>query len=61
MGTEGSPLLPKGILANVNKSQWEHAQQPFDEVTHIELPAELVRAARAEEIEHFHTHLFGMS
>ena len=48
-------VLPKGILANVNKSQWGNIQKYFDEVTHIELPAELVRAARTEEIEHFNT------
>ena len=27
----------------------------FDEMTHVELPAELVEAARAEEVEYFNT------
>ena len=39
----------------MNKSQWENVPKYFDEVTHIELPAKLVRAARAEEIEYFNT------
>ena len=42
---------PEGILVNVNKSPWQVVQPYFDEVTHIELLAELVRAARAEYIE----------
>jgi hypothetical protein len=29
MGTEGSPLLPNGILANVNKSQWGKRPKVF--------------------------------
>ncbi len=54
MGTEGSPLLPKGILANVNKFQWGNVQQYFDEVTHIDLPAKLVEASRAEAVSYTH-------
>ena len=43
----------KGIIADVNNSLWGNVQNDFNEVTHIEVPAELVRAARAEEIEYF--------
>jgi hypothetical protein len=39
---------PKGIIANVNSFQREDVQKYFDEVTHVELPARLVREARAE-------------
>ena len=46
---------PKGIIANVNKFQREDAQKHFNEVTHVELPARLVREARAEEIEYINT------
>ena len=46
---------PKGIIANVNRSPREDVQKYFDEVTHVELPARLVREARAEDIENFNT------
>jgi hypothetical protein len=51
----GDLSAPKGIIANINKSQWENVQKYFDEMTHIELPAKLVREARAEELECFNT------
>ena len=46
---------PKGIIASINSSQREDVQKYFDEVTHVELPAKLVREARAEGLEYFNT------
>ena len=43
----------RGILAHVNESQWGSVHKYFDEITHAELPADLVKAARAEYIEYF--------
>ncbi len=37
----------------MRKSQWEDVPKYFDETTHIELPAKLVEAPRAEELEYF--------
>ena len=44
---------PKRILASTTGGQWASATRYFDEVTHVELPAALVKAARAEEVEYF--------
>ncbi len=33
----------------------EDVQKYFDEVTHVELPAKLVKEARAEELDYFNT------
>ena len=52
-GLKGSEL--KGIIASVNSSRREDGQKYFDEVTHVELPAKLVKEARAEELEYFNT------
>ena len=52
-GTKGSE--PKGIIANINSFRREDVQKYFDEVTHVELPAKLVKEARAEELEYFNT------
>ena len=46
---------PKGIIANANSFQREDVQKYFDEVTHAELPARLVREARAEELDYFNS------
>ena len=46
---------PKGIIANGNRFQQENVQRYFSEMTHVELPARLVREARAEELEYFNT------
>ena len=46
---------PKGIIANTNSFQREDVQKYFDEVTHVELPAKLVREARAEDLEYFNS------
>ena len=46
---------PKGSIANMNSFRREDVQKYFDDVTHVELPAKLVKEARAEELEHFNT------
>ena len=48
-------LAPRGILASTTVGNWRERTKYFDEVTHVELPAELVEAARAEEVEYLHT------
>ena len=52
-GGEGNE--PKGIIASMNSFRREDVQKYFDEVTHVELPAKLVKEARAEELEYFNT------
>ena len=47
-GLKGSE--PKGIIASMNSFRREDVQKYFDDVTHVELPAKLVREARAEEL-----------
>ncbi len=54
-GRDAPDPEPKGILASVNNFRREDVQKFFDEVTHVELPAKLVREARAEELEYFNT------
>ena len=44
-----------GIIANIGGPRREDVQKCFDEVTHVELPAKLVREARAEGLEYFNT------
>ena len=39
----------------MNSFRREDVQKYFDEVTHVELPAKLVKEARAEELEYFNT------
>jgi len=39
---------PKGIIASMNSFRREDVQKYFDEVTHVELPAKVVKEARAE-------------
>ena len=46
---------PGGVIASVNSFRREDVQKYFDEVTHVELPARLVKEARAEELEYFNT------
>ena len=53
MGLRGN--APKGIIASMNSYQREDVQKYFDEVTHAELPAKLVREARAEGLEYFNS------
>ncbi len=53
MGLRGNEA--KGIIASVNSFRREDVQKYFDEVTHVELPAKLVKGARAEELEYFNT------
>ena len=52
-GLKGSE--PKGSIASMNSFRREDVQKYFDEVTHVELPAKLVKEARAEELEYFNT------
>ena len=51
----GKSQGPKSIIASVNSSRREDVQRFFDEVTHVELPANLEREARAEELNCFNT------
>ena len=39
---------PGGIIANIEGFRREDVQKYFDEVTHVELPAKLVKEARTE-------------
>ena len=44
---------PEGILASTAVGTWSEKLRYYDEMTNIELPAKLVEAARAEELEYF--------
>ena len=46
---------PGGVIASRNSFRREDVQKYFDEVTHVELPARLVKEARSEELEYFNT------
>ena len=46
---------PEGILASTAVGTWSEKLRYYDEMTNIEVPAKLVEAARAEELEYFNS------
>jgi len=46
---------PERILASTALGTWSEKLRYYDEMTNIELPAKLVEAARAEELEYFNS------
>jgi hypothetical protein len=46
---------PEGMLASTAVGTWSEKLRYYDEMTNIELPAKLVEAARAEELEYFNS------
>ena len=48
-------MHPQYIFSPAQLRNWKERTKYFDEVTHAELPVELVEAARADDVEYFNT------